>query len=84
MSRPPVCCSLCCSCCSFSKDSDTTARYELRLSVSESFEKLQQLQHRLQQTGGLLITIFHNFSLGTDKDWMGWRERYAAFIKQAK
>lgn len=63
---------------------DTVARYELGLSVAESFEKLQQLQYRLQQSGGLLITVFHNFSLGTDKDWTGWGERYATFIKQAK
>ncbi|MBL7713585.1 MAG: polysaccharide deacetylase family protein [Chitinophagaceae bacterium] len=63
---------------------DTSARFELGLSAAQSFEKLQQLQSTLQQTRGLLITVFHNFSLGTDPGWQGWQERYAAFIKQAK
>lgn len=63
---------------------DTSARFELGLSAAQSFEKLHQLQSTLQHTGGLLITVFHNFSLGTDPGWQGWRERYAAFIKQAR
>ena len=61
---------------------DTTTRYELNLSVDEAFEKLNKLKGRLQKVGGLLITVFHNFSLGTDKEWEGWAEAYADFIKK--
>jgi hypothetical protein len=63
---------------------DTTAHYDLGLTVEASFEKLTRLQTKLQQTGGLLITIFHNFSLGTAKEWAGWRQHYSEFVKQLK
>jgi hypothetical protein len=61
---------------------DTTAHYELKLSVENAFERLELLQKRLQQIDGLLTTIFHNFSLGTDSEWQGWSRAYAKFCKQ--
>lgn len=61
---------------------DTTAHYELDLSADAAFDRLAQIKNRLEKVGGLLITVFHNFSLGTDKEWHGWPEAYADFIKQ--
>lgn len=59
---------------------DTTARDYLQLSAAGSFEALRKLRKTLLQTGGILTTVFHNFSLGTAPDWPGWREEYAAFV----
>ena len=61
---------------------DTTAHYEMGLSVEEAFEKLHYFKNSLQKINGLLLTVFHNFSLGTDKEWEGWAEAYADFIKK--
>ncbi len=61
---------------------DTTAHYEMGLSVEEAFEKLHYFKNSLQKINGLMLTVFHNFSLGTDKEWIGWNEAYADFIKK--
>jgi hypothetical protein len=36
----------------------------------------------LQRTGSTLITIFHNFSLGTDEGWKGWRNAYEQYVAE--
>ena len=59
---------------------DTTAHYEEKLSIKEAFNQLGQLETLVKQNGGCLITIFHNFSLGTAKEWAGWHVAYEHFI----
>ena len=59
---------------------DATAHYELKLSADEAFSRLHAMQQLLQKINGTLITVFHNFSLGTDKEWEGWQEKYASFL----
>ncbi len=59
---------------------DTTAHYEMSLTTLQSFEKLQAMCKALEQTGSTLITVFHNFSLGTDEEWKGWRQAYELFM----
>ena len=61
---------------------DVTARDYLNLSVDEAFEKLRTQRDVLQEVGGTLTTVFHNFSLGSAKDWLGWKEGYEDFVKQ--
>ncbi len=59
---------------------DSTAHHEEKLECSEAFHVLDQMTQKLRITGSNLITVFHNFSLGTAADWKGWRENYAQFI----
>lgn len=61
---------------------DSTAHFEERLNASEAFTALASMQSILQQTGSRLTTVFHNFSLGTDPQWKGWREAYEQFVQQ--
>jgi hypothetical protein len=61
---------------------DTTARFEAKLSLSEAFEKLNAMSKVLEKTGSVMITIFHNFSLGTDSSWKGWRQAYEHFVHE--
>jgi hypothetical protein len=61
---------------------DTTAKYELSLSVEAAFDRLEQMKVRIAATRGTLTTIFHNFSLGTDPAWKGWSEAYAQFLNE--
>lgn len=59
---------------------DTTAHYEAGLTTQQAFEKLEAMSKLLEQTGSKLITVFHNFSLGTDDEWTGWRQAYELFL----
>jgi hypothetical protein len=59
---------------------DTTAHFEAKLSVMEAFEKLDAMSKLLEKTGSAMITIFHNFSLGTSNEWKGWRQAYEDFL----
>lgn len=59
---------------------DTTAHYEEKLKVQEAFEVLRSMKEYLENTGSMLITIFHNFSLGTEEQWSGWAEAYQSFV----
>lgn len=62
---------------------DTTAHYEIGLSPEAAFDRLRSMQELLVETGSTLVTIFHNFSLGSDPEWAGWREQYEQFIKES-
>jgi hypothetical protein len=33
------------------------------------------------QVGGTFISIWHNFSLGSDPMWKGWKEMYEKFFE---
>jgi hypothetical protein len=59
---------------------DTTAHYELNLKAGEAFKRLVKMQEFLVATKSTLITVFHNFSLGTDAKWEGWQKEYSRFI----
>jgi len=61
---------------------DTTARFEAGLAAPEAFRKLEQMTRLLQDTHSRLITICHNFSLGTDPGWGGWGEAYHDFLQR--
>ncbi len=60
---------------------DTAARFECKLEAGEAFERLEKMKNYLHHTGSTLITVFHNFSLGTDNGWKGWKELYEDFIR---
>jgi len=61
---------------------DTTAHYETKLSAADAFEKLNAMSRILEKTGSTLITVFHNFSLGTSGEWKGWRQAYEQFMQE--
>jgi hypothetical protein len=60
---------------------DTTAHFEQKFNAETSFNLLKEVSKKIKATSGLLVTIFHNFSLGSDTQWKGWKEQYAAFLK---
>jgi hypothetical protein len=61
---------------------DTTARYDARLTAPQAFSKLDEMTQRLQATQSRLVTVFHNFSLGSDAGWKGWKDAYLHFISR--
>ncbi len=61
---------------------DTTALYEEKMSCDEAFAALHEMKKLLQNCNSQLITIFHNFSLGSAPEWKCWADSYAEFIKR--
>lgn len=59
---------------------DSTGHYDLGLSAEEAFSRLRFMQERLIPCGGRVVTVMHNYSLGTDAEWHGWRHEYEQFI----
>jgi len=60
---------------------DTAAHYEGKMTADQAFARLEEMSKRLEQTGSTLITVFHNFSLGTSHEWKGWRQAYEHFLQ---
>ena len=60
---------------------DTTAHFELKLWPTEAFEQLNSIAKKVKNTNGKLITIFHNSSLGSDKQWRDWAAFYQSFYQ---
>jgi hypothetical protein len=59
---------------------DSTAHFEGRLTSEEAFSKLNAMTEVLKETKSELVTVFHNFSLGSDAQWKGWKDAYKNFI----
>lgn len=60
---------------------DTTAHYHMHLDTDAAFAQLRKMAQTLRDCSSPLITVFHNFSLGTDPAWKGWYEAYAQFVQ---
>jgi hypothetical protein len=61
---------------------DTTARFEEKMNCQQAFSVLEEMKKLLQRCNSQLITIFHNFSLGSARDWTGWKKSYRDFIER--
>ena len=58
--------------------------YEQKFSPKQTLEELQHYYKIVKSVNGLLITIWHNNFLGTDKIFAGWREVYEQFINETR
>ncbi len=63
---------------------DTAALYELQLTPADAFTALHLMMQELKHVGSPLITVFHNFSLGSAPEWSGWSEAYRDFVAKAR
>ncbi|MBS1772640.1 MAG: polysaccharide deacetylase family protein [Bacteroidetes bacterium] len=61
---------------------DSTAHYEMKLGAEDAFTRLAKMTAILRKTNSSLITVFHNFSLGTANEWKGWRNNYESFLRE--
>lgn len=62
---------------------DANAFYEQKLSAEEALTELRQFLKVIRSVGGTMGTVWHNHLLGTAPEFEGWREAYAAFVKEA-
>lgn len=59
---------------------DTTAHFDMGMDREDAFNRLRIMRAALKNCNSRLVTVFHNFSLGTDAAWNGWYECYREFI----
>jgi hypothetical protein len=56
--------------------------FEQKYTVGKASEELLHYVKVIKEVNGNLITIWHNFSLGTDPLWKGWKEIYVDFLEK--
>lgn len=61
---------------------DANSFYEQKYSAQQAMDELLSYYHAVKKVNGLLITIWHNQFVGTDKLFAGWREVYEVFLKE--
>src|SRR5690606_41547208 len=54
---------------------DSPALFEKKLTAESAFAQLHEMKSRLQKASSMMMTVFHNFSLGSMEQWKGWKER---------
>lgn len=57
--------------------------FEQDLSSTEAKAEMNELLQRVRAVGGQMITVWHNFSLGAETMWAGWKEVYGDFLRKA-
>jgi hypothetical protein len=61
---------------------ECNAFFEQKMTSEEALDQLLRYVKVLKEVNGRLITIWHNFSLGTDPLWAGWPEMYGKFLEE--
>ncbi len=61
---------------------DANAFYEQKLTVQQAMEELLHYYRLIKKVNGLMITIWHNTFLGTDREFAGWKQVYEVFLKE--
>jgi len=61
---------------------DANCFYEQHLTPQQSATELMEYYLECKKVNAVLITIFHNNFMGTDKTFAGWRQLYTDFISQ--
>lgn len=59
---------------------DANSFYELGHTIDEAESEWKELERAVRAVNGSLITIWHNTTLGTQKRFSGWRDRYANWL----
>ena len=61
---------------------DANSFYEQKYTAQQAMEELLNYYRIIKKVNGLMITIWHNNFLGTDKLLAGWKEVYEVFLKE--
>lgn len=63
---------------------DANSYYEQQYSSDEALQEMNSYYNITRQVNGLLVMIWHNHFLGSDKLFRGWKEVYERMIKIIK
>jgi hypothetical protein len=62
---------------------DSTAFYEQKIDPRQAYDELIYYYNTIKKLNGLMVTIWHNSFLGSDKMLKGWKEMYELFMKES-
>ena len=63
---------------------DANSYYEQKQNAEEAYKEMIYYYEQCEKVNGTFITIFHNNFLGTDKQFIKWKEMYSHFISQLR
>jgi hypothetical protein len=61
---------------------DANSFYEQKHSPREAYNELLLYYEQVKKWKGIFISVWHNFMLGTDKQFDGWRDMFELFMKE--
>ncbi|MGB3007680.1 MAG: polysaccharide deacetylase family protein [Chitinophagaceae bacterium] len=61
---------------------DANSYFEQKQTPQQTLEEMRLYFKEVKKVNGILITIWHTTFLGTDVRFKGWKEIYAAFVKE--
>jgi hypothetical protein len=61
---------------------DANSLFEQKQTPKQTYEELLQYYERVKHYKGVFVPIWHNFILGTDPQFKGWREIFELFMKE--
>ena len=61
---------------------DANSYYEEKHTPSQAFDELMLYYNAVKRVNGMLITIWHNSLLGTDRNTAGWSRMFEIFMKE--
>jgi hypothetical protein len=62
---------------------DRTLHSYLKLSPDQAAEVISTFIEKVRKVGGTFVSLWHNESLGSDKQWEGWRAVHEEMIRKA-
>jgi hypothetical protein len=63
---------------------ECNSKFEQNQTVEETKEEISNYIQRIRKVNGTFISIWHNFSLGSERQWKGWRKLYEFQIEQCR
>jgi hypothetical protein len=61
---------------------DANCLFEQKQTPQQAYEELIQYYERVKNYKGTFIPIWHNFILGSDPQYHGWRNMFELFMKE--
>ena len=59
---------------------DANSYFEQHFSPQQAYDEMMYYYNTVKAVNGIMISIWHNSFLGTDKKYAGWKEAYEKFI----
>jgi hypothetical protein len=61
---------------------DANSFYEQKQTPQQAYSELLIYYEQVKRFKGIFISVWHNFILGTDKEFKGWRDMFELFMKE--
>jgi len=63
---------------------ECNSKFEQHDTAKQALDEMKDFERTIKQVRGTFVTIWHNFSLGSEHVWLPWKEVYAQFLSQLR